>query len=43
MVIRAFKKCGISVAIDGSEDEEININNVEDYKVENSDEIDLKA
>jgi len=43
MVIRAFKKCGISVAIDGSEDEEININNVEDYKVEKSDEIDLKA
>ena len=38
MVIRAFKKCGISVAIDGSEDEEMNINNIEDYEVESSDE-----
>ena len=38
MVIRAFKKCGISVAIDSSEDEEININNIEDYEVESSDE-----
>jgi len=26
------------VAIDGSEDDEININNIEDYKVESSDE-----
>jgi len=38
MVIIAFKKCGISVAIDSSEDEEININNIEDYEVESSDE-----
>ena len=33
MVVRAFKKCGISVAINGSEDEEININNRDDYVV----------
>jgi len=32
MTVRAFKKCRISEAIDGSEDEEININNVEDRK-----------
>jgi len=31
MVVRAFKKCGISVTIDGSEDEEVNTNNIEDY------------
>ena len=38
MVIRSFKKCGISVAIDGSEDTEININGIEDYEVGESDE-----
>ena len=38
MVIRAFIKHGISVAVDSSEDEEININNIEDYEVESNDE-----
>ena len=33
MVRRSFKKCGISVAIDGSEDDEINIKGLEDYSV----------
>ena len=33
MVIRSFKKFGISVAIDGSEDDEINITGLEDYRV----------
>jgi len=31
MVITGFKKCGISVAIDGSEDYEINIKVLKDY------------
>lgn len=38
MIIRSFKKCGISVAIDGSEDDEINIESLEDYAVGESDE-----
>ena len=38
MVVRALKKCGIPEAIDGSEDEEININNTEDNNVGSSDE-----
>ena len=33
MSIRSFFKCGISVAVDGSEDEAINITGVDDYKV----------
>ena len=33
MVIRSFKKCGISIAIDGSEDTEMNIVGLEDYAV----------
>ena len=37
MVVRSFKKCGISVAIDGSEDSEIHINGLEDYVVEGGD------
>jgi hypothetical protein len=32
-IIRAFKKCGISVPVDGSEDECININGLEGYQV----------
>ena len=31
MVIRLFKKCGISTAIDGSEDDEINFAGLQDY------------
>ena len=40
MAIRSFRKCGISVAMDGSEDEAINIHGVDDYKVESSDSAD---
>ena len=38
MVIRGFQKCGISIAIDGSEDDEINIKDLENYKVESDDD-----
>ena len=38
MVIRGFKKCGISVAIHGSDDNEINIKGLEDYQVESDDD-----
>jgi hypothetical protein len=34
MIVRSFEKCGISVAPDGSEDEKINVNGLEDYSVE---------
>ena len=33
MIIRSFKKCGISVPIDGSGDGEINIKELENYEV----------
>ena len=36
MVQRAFKKCGISVAIDGSEDTAIKIRGLEQYTVHNT-------
>ena len=39
MVVSSFKKCGISVAIDGSEDSEIHIKGLEDYVVEGSDSV----
>ena len=35
MVIRSFKKFGISTAIDGSEDDEINIAGLDDYCIGN--------
>ena len=38
IVIRSFKKCGISVAADGSEDFEIHLEDVEDYQVNQEDE-----
>ena len=38
MVIRGFKKCRVSVAIDGSEDGEINIKELENYEVESDDD-----
>lgn len=41
MVIRGFRKCGISVAIDSSEDDEINIKGFGDYQVESDDDDDL--
>ena len=37
MIQRAFKKCGISVPIDGSGDAEINIRGLEGYIVRNID------
>lgn len=36
MVQRAFKKCGISVAIDGSEDAAIKICRLKQYTVHNT-------
>ena len=36
-VIRTFRKCGISVAIDGSEDDEIRIRGLDEYQVERDD------
>ena len=38
MIIRRFKKCGIALAIDGSEDEEINIQGIDGYNVEDDDD-----
>ena len=38
MIQRAFRKCGISVAVDGSEDDEIHIEVLEDYTVDTDDE-----
>ena len=34
MIIRSFKKCGIALAIDSSEDEEIHIQGIDSYTVE---------
>jgi hypothetical protein len=34
MIVRSFKKCGISVAADGSEDSEIHLEGLEDYQVD---------
>ena len=38
MIIRAFEKCGISVPIDGSGDDHINIKGLTDYTVEEEEE-----
>lgn len=38
MVIRSFIKCGISVPPDGSRDDKINLNGLEDYTVDSEDE-----
>ena len=38
MVKRSFKKCGIAMAVDGSEDSEINISELEEYAVEDEDD-----
>ena len=32
-IVRSFRKCGISLPTDGSEDSEINIKGVDDYFV----------
>ena len=38
MVVRSFIKCGISVPPDGSRDDEINLDGLEDYTVDSEDE-----
>lgn len=38
MVIREFKKYGISLAIDSSEDDEINVKGLEGYQIESDDD-----
>lgn len=38
IVIRSFKKCGIAVAIDGSEDSEIHIEGIDDYVIEDEED-----
>ena len=38
LIVRSFKKCGISVPIDGSEDEQIHIQGLEEYAVEEEDD-----
>ena len=38
MVIRSFEKCMISFPIDGSEDDKINIANIDSYIVDSEDE-----
>ena len=40
MIIRSFKKCGISVPIDGSADSDINIAGLDDYTVESGEDTD---
>ena len=37
-IVRSFKKCGISLAIDGSQDSEINIRELSAYNVEDSED-----
>ena len=39
MLKRSFRKCGIALAIDGSQDDEINIEGVEMYEVDSDDEL----
>ena len=38
MIIRGFRKCGITVAVDGSEDNDINIKELENYQVDSDDD-----
>ena len=38
LIVRSFKKCGISVPIDGSEDDQIHIQGLEEYSVEEEDD-----
>ena len=37
MIVRSFKKCGISMSADGSEDDDIHIQGLEDYVFNQSD------
>ena len=43
MTVRSFRKCGISVAVDGSEDFEINLEGIEDYEVGEPDSCDVES
>ena len=38
LAIRSFKKCGISVAVDGSEDDRIRIQDLNNYCVEDNED-----
>ena len=38
LVVRSFKKCDISVAVDGTEDDQIHIEGLDNYSVEDSEE-----
>ena len=42
-VIRSFKKCGLSLTLDGKENDEINIEGIPDYEMPQADEIDGAA
>lgn len=37
LIVRSFQKCGLSVPIDGSGDNQININGIGDYEVGDAD------
>ena len=39
MVVRSFKKCGISLSLDGSENGEIHIESIEEYELPTANEI----
>ena len=39
MVVRSFKKCGISLSLDGSENGEIHIESIEEYELSTANEI----
>ena len=39
MVVRSFKKCGISLFLDGSENGEIHIERIEEYELPTANEI----
>ena len=39
IVVRSFKKCGISLSLDGSENEEIHIESIEEYELPTANEI----
>jgi len=43
LIIRSFRKCGITIALDGSEDSDINIRGLENYVVDRVEEQDLKV
>ena len=42
-VIRSFKKCDVSLTLDGKENDEINIEGIPDYEMPQGDEIDDAA